>query len=39
MFIIITITAKVTDRPLRSHKWGVVKGLTCREGQTEQVTK
>jgi len=28
LFIIITIAAKVTDRPLRSCKWGVIKGHT-----------
>ena len=39
LFIIITIAAKVTDRTLRSLKWGVVKGRTCREEQTGQVTR
>ena len=39
IFIIITIAAKVTDRSLRSYKWGVVKSCTCRKGQTEQVAQ
>jgi len=39
LFIIITIAAKVTDRPLRSCKWGVIKGRTCREAQTGQATR
>jgi len=39
MFIINTTAANVTDRPFRSCKWGVVKGCTCRERQTEQVTQ
>jgi len=38
-FIIITIVAKVIDRPLRSRKWGIVEGRTCREGQTGQVAR
>jgi len=38
MFTIITIAAKVTDRPLRFHNWRVIRGRTCRKGQTEQVT-
>ena len=32
LFIIITTAAKVTDRPLRSRKWGVVKGRSCGGG-------
>ena len=39
MFIIITVAAKVTNRALRSCKWGVVKGCTCGEGWTEQMTR
>ena len=39
MFVIITIAAKVIDRPVRFHKWGVVKGGTCREGRTRLVTQ
>jgi len=39
LFIIITTAAKVTNRSLRSCKWGVGKGCTCGEGWTRQVTQ
>jgi len=38
MLITITIAVKVVDRPLMFRKRRVVKGRTCRERQTEQVT-
>ena len=33
------MAVKVTNRALRSHKWGAVKGHACRKEWTEQVTQ
>jgi len=35
--LFITVTAKVTNRPRRSSKWGLRMGRTCGEGWTGQV--
>jgi len=38
VFVIISIAAKVGDRPLMFHKWGVVKGCTCNAVLTKTRT-